>query len=244
MLLTEKDFEQELRSEIKLEAAIKNKVLTMFVMQDSLNKVIHPEWYTQTMPDEDGETLWDFQRAIMVELGELMDHYGYKWWKKQAPNIEQCQLEVIDVAHFLLSDMLQKAYRDGKNLDKLVKDFTYTLTNITSTDIIKSPQSIRNNIDITIGLAANKEFGTKSLAILMALHDITADDLCNKYILKNTLNLFRARNGYKQGTYVKTWGGKEDNEVLMDVYLSLDSTSPTFAEDLYAKLDEEYRKHN
>jgi hypothetical protein len=34
------------------------------------------------------------------------------------------------------------------------------------------------------------------------------------YIGKNALNIFRQNNGYKDGTYVKIWSDKEDNEYL------------------------------
>ena len=237
-MLTEQDLEKEISESAQRDIALRNKVKTMFVMQDALNKIIHPEWYTQEM---DGE-LWNFQTAALVELGELIDHYGYKWWKKQTPNVDQCTLEIVDIAHFLISDMLQRAYHKGVNLETLVDDF---LAQASHAPIVeKTPFNIRSNIKVSMSLAADNIFNARSLGILMNLFDLTIDDLSNKYILKNTLNIFRARNGYKQGTYVKTWGGREDNEVLMDVYMSLDSNSTTFAEELYAKLDEEYKKYN
>lgn len=237
-MLTELELEKEISEEAQKKLVLENKVKTMFVMQDALNKIIHPEWYTQTM---DGE-LWNFQTAILVEAGELIDHYGYKWWKKQTPNMDQCQLEVVDIAHFLLSDMLQKAYHKEMNLETLVFDFIAQTTNAPIVE--KTPLNIRDNIKVAMSMAADGHFNPRTLGILMNLFDLTINDLSNKYILKNTLNIFRAKNGYKQGTYIKTWGGREDNEVLMDVYMSLDSNSPTFAEDLYSKLEEEYKKYN
>ena len=33
---------------------------------------------------------------------------------------------------------------------------------------------------------------------------------------KQTLTQFRQNNGYKDGTYQKVWGGREDNEFLTD----------------------------
>lgn len=237
-MLTDLDFEKEISEEAQKKLVLENKVKTMFVMQDALNKIIHPEWYTQ---QKDGE-LWNFQTAILVELGELIDHYGYKWWKHQVPNIDQCVLEVVDVAHFLLSHMLQNAYHKEMNVETLVQDFIGQVTHAPIVD--KSPRNIRDNIKVGMSMAADNIFNPRTLGILMNLFDLSIDDLSNKYILKNTLNIFRAKNGYKQGTYIKTWGGREDNEVLMDVYMSLDSNSPTFAEDLYSKLEEEYKKYN
>lgn len=32
-----------------------------------------------------------------TECAELMDHIGWKWWKKQEIDIEQAQIELIDI---------------------------------------------------------------------------------------------------------------------------------------------------
>jgi hypothetical protein len=50
--------------------------------------------------------------------------------------------------------------------------------------------------------------------------DMSFEDLFLWYIGKNALNAFRQKNGYKQGTYIKVWSGREDNEYLTD-YLSI-----------------------
>src|SRR5690606_37979069 len=51
---------------------------------------------------------YEWYRAIWVECAELMDHYGWKWWKKQTPDRDQVVLELIDIWHFGLSDLLQE----------------------------------------------------------------------------------------------------------------------------------------
>lgn len=35
-----------------------------------------------------------------------------------------------------------------------------------------------------------------------------------QYTGKNVLNVFRQDHGYKAGTYIKVWDGREDNEHL------------------------------
>merc|ERR1711965_1056008 len=37
---------------------------------------------------------------------ELLDHYGWKWWKKQTPDVDQIALELVDIWHFGLSLLL------------------------------------------------------------------------------------------------------------------------------------------
>jgi hypothetical protein len=175
----------------------------------------------------------------MIELGELMDHYGYKWWKKQVPDVDQCKLEVIDIAHFYISYLIQTAIRNNLSYDSFVEDFTNGLFVDAK---YEEPEEIRKLIDECIFRSAAKSFTIDCLAHLMIAFNITPEELCNKYIIKNTLNIFRASNGYKEGTYTKTWDGKEDNEVLMEVFNTMDSSSPSLADDLYEKLKEAYSK--
>jgi hypothetical protein len=57
---------------------------------------------------------------------------------------------------------------------------------------------------------------------------------------KNVLNFFRQDNGYKEGTYVKNWDGREDNEHLSELVAAMDHGAPDFAEQVYAVLAERY----
>lgn len=47
-------------------------------------------------------------RAMWTECAELMDHIGWKWWSKQELDINQAEMELVDIWHFGLSDILQK----------------------------------------------------------------------------------------------------------------------------------------
>ena len=53
---------------------------------------------------------------------------------------------------------------------------------------------------------------------------------------------FRQYNGYKDGSYIKNWAGREDNEHLVDLMASLDAGSQNFKDDLYAGLSQRYRE--
>ena len=44
---------------------------------------------------------------------------------------------------------------------------------------------------------------------------LDGEGLFREYVSKNVLNHFRQDNGYKTGTYQKTWGGQEDNVHLV-----------------------------
>lgn len=233
-MLTDKDLEKVVTEQTSV---IKTKVQKMFEMQNELNLLINPEWFTE----EKQKAGWNFQRAISVELAELMDHFGYKWWKHQSPDVDQCKLEVIDITHFYISHLIQKSMQESANPFYYVEGFSKELKPL---EVNKDTESIRSAIDFFMAQSGNYVFDITDLNYLLNLFNITSDELCNTYIIKNTLNIFRARNGYKAGTYIKTWGGREDNEVLMEVSKLLDSNSLTYADELYTKLTEEYSKYN
>src|SRR5690606_40039969 len=78
----------------------------MLKLQDRLNSLINPQWI-------DGGAR--FLRAAFVESAEALEHYGWKWWKKQSTDLPQVQMELIDILHFYLSHTLVSARGDRKS---------------------------------------------------------------------------------------------------------------------------------
>jgi hypothetical protein len=66
------------------------------------------------------------------------------------------------------------------------------------------------------------------------------EELHRRYVGKTVLIFFRQDNGYKDGIYRKTWEGWEDNEHLVELMTSLDSTAPSFCSDLCNGLTDRY----
>ena len=81
---------------------------------------------------------------------------------------------------------------------------------------------------------------------VMAILGMTFQEMYLLYVGKNTLNKFRWDNGYKEGTYVKVWRGKEDNEVLhayLNILMKVDNLSPNtdYAESITKHLEAQYK---
>ena len=74
----------------------------------------------------------------------------------------------------------------------------------------------------------------------MAAADLDFEGLYRGYVGKNVLNFFRQDHGYKDGSYIKVWSGREDNEHLVELTAELDASSATFKDDLYAGLAKRY----
>ena len=60
------------------------------------------------------------------------------------------------------------------------------------------------------------------------------------YVGKNVLNFFRQDHGYKEGSYIKVWNDREDNEHLAEIMSSLNPDETGFADEVYRQLEVAY----
>jgi dimeric dUTPase (all-alpha-NTP-PPase superfamily) len=199
-------------------------LITMLTLQDRMNTKVHPQWADQR---------FEWFRAIWIECGELVEHYGYKWWKKQTPDMEQVRLEVIDIWHFGLSAL----FGDGRSYEQIARGIVDALE-----DYRQRPQGVREAAEAVAAHALNQHgFSVRLFWDLMHAVELDFDELYRHYVGKNVLNLFRQDHGYKEGTYHKLWQGREDNEHLMELIQQLDNQAAGYADDLYTQLAERYR---
>lgn len=201
---------------------MKQKLLAMLQMQNEMNTRVHPAWRDQN---------YEWYRAIWVECAELMDHYGWKWWKKQSPDRDQVVLELIDIWHFGLSSLLQREQDEEK--------IAASLEAAMVADVPE--QNFCRDVEVFAQQTlASKQFDPQLFSRLLGHMDISLDSLYRSYVGKNVLNFFRQDRGYKEGSYQKLWGGREDNLHLVEVLDSLDSNSPSYREDVYRALASRY----
>ena len=202
---------------------MKQQIETMLELQDSMNSKVHADWRTQN---------FEWYRAIWIECAELLDHYGWKWWKKQQPDIDQIALELVDIWHFGLSILLLKGHSSEQLSELLVNSFSSV------TDSGDFPLDLEA---FTANTLINKDFDIAGFALLMKGINMDFDQLYVGYVGKNVLNFFRQDHGYQEGSYHKQWGGKEDNEHLVEIVASLNTCSATFKDDLYKEMEIVYR---
>lgn len=206
---------------------MKNALITMLTLQDRMNTKVHPQWVEQN---------YEWYRAIWIECGELIEHYGYKWWKKQTPDMEQVRLEVIDIWHFGLSAM----FGGNKSVEQIAAEIELAMH-----DYRYRGQDVRATTEALAAYALNHHaFSVPLFLNLMHAVELNFDELYRHYVGKNVLNFFRQDHGYKDGTYLKQWHGREDNEHLMDLLKQLDAAEIQFAENLYMALKRIYSSVN
>lgn len=213
-------------------ALTRDQLTEQLNLQHQMNCTVNPEWVASR---------YQWPRAMALEAAELLEHLGWKWWKHQEPNVPQAQLEVVDIWHFILSHQLAKCNGDTEltvvHIEDAVKhpeDVVFVGYAPVSLD---SMHDVREHCDAFIALAAGGIVSITAFTKLMAGVGLTWEQLHVQYMAKNILNIFRQMHGYKDGTYIKTWMGKEDNEVLMDLVTARPNAS---AEQLFTKLETIY----
>ncbi len=201
---------------------MKDQLLVMLEMQDAMNAHVNPEW-------RQAGNAW--YRAIWTECAEMLDHYGWKWWKHQQPDLEQVLLELVDILHFAMSDYLLQESDNAAAAARIEAELSDP----------RQCQDIRSAIEIMAqSTIAQQSMHFSDFANIMALIDMDFDQLYRTYVGKNVLNFFRQDHGYKDGSYIKIWDGREDNEHLVEVLGTLDSSSVNFREEIYHGLRGRY----
>lgn len=195
---------------------------TMVQLQRSHNEKVHPQWDSQEYP---------FTRAIWIECAELMDHFGWKWWKHQEADFDQVKLELVDIWHFGLSALM---IQHGDRVVDVVAD------EISRTYTSHDHSEFREAVEVLTGKALEGDFSIVAFVATMRALPMSFEDLYATYVAKNVLNVFRQEHGYKEGTYRKSWAGREDNEHLSELAQTLNIDSATYIADLQKLLARRY----
>ena len=208
----------------------RDAILNMLQMQHRMNSRVHEDWINQH---------FEWYRATWIECGELMDHVGYKWWKKQTSDMEQVRLEVVDIWHFGLSALFEPDTDLEILAGEIADDFSASAPS-ESRDYGASQRIHAATEALAQHALETKGFSVPLFHTLMQACCLSADALYRHYVGKNVLNFFRQDHGYQDGTYLKEWQGREDNEHLSELLESLDATAAGFPEAVYEGLASRY----
>ena len=203
---------------------IATRIGVMAELQDAYNRQVHPDWRDQGYP---------YYRAIWVECAELLDHFGWKWWKHQRPDLDQVKLEIVDIWHFGLSELLRAGRVASGRVDPTV--------------VRAIEAGGREGVDfkaaveaLAASTLAERDFPVDAFMTVMRTLPMSFDELFLQYVGKNVLNQFRLDHGYRSGEYRKLWGGVEDNVHLIELATELDDGAPGYADALYRALADRY----
>jgi len=203
--------------------SIKQLTQTMLELQGQINSQIDTQWRSYAHP---------WYRAAWTECAELLDHHGWKWWKKQEPDTPQIHLELVDIWHFALSDLLQHE----TDIDAISNQISSSVSRI-----LNPPNEFLKLVEkLSEHCLTSKRIDINSFFDLMICVQMNYLELFKQYVGKNVLNRFRQDKGYKTGEYQKTWNGKEDNVHLSEILAQIDFEGTTAPEMVYQALESRY----
>ena len=203
---------------------MKQKIINMLELQDAMNSKVNSDW-------RNAGNAW--YRAIWMESSEMLEHYGWKWWKKHEADVMQVKLEVVDIVHFALSIRLERNQSLDDTAELITRDFKNSM----------QAEDIRKTIECLALLTLTDQGAHFTfIAGIMKYLDMSFDELYEIYLGKNVLNMFRQDNGYKDGSYIKLWQGREDNEHLVEILAELNSDSSNFGDQVYQSLQQRYQQ--
>ncbi|RSZ58215.1 dUTPase [Massilia atriviolacea] len=208
----------------------------LLALQSQMNSIVNTDWLNAGYP---------FLRAVVVEVGEALDHLGWKWWKKESSDLQQVVVELIDILHFMLSHELVAAKGDLERAAEHLVSMSHPSCDAVEFDGSRwmlSRNDPRNLFELLAGLAVCRRNELPVLEACFDAFEMTWDQILVQYVSKNVLNIFRQDHGYKTGTYIKEWSGQEDNIHLVDIVATLDVASANFSTELYNALSMRYRQ--
>ena len=206
----------------------------MLDLQAAMNSKVDPAWL---------EAAYPYLRAVVVESAEAIEHHGWKWWKKQTLDLPQLQMEIIDIWHFLLSELLLRNQGDvPRTLDALLEsariardtvelEFDNRRWDLSQLDLV-------SKLELLTAVSAVRRIELGLFISIMT--ELSWAELYQQYVGKNVLNFFRQDHGYKDGSYRKEWHGREDNEHLVEVMAEIPVDDGQYPGKLYAALKSRY----
>jgi dimeric dUTPase (all-alpha-NTP-PPase superfamily) len=221
------------------------KIKAMLTLQQQLNDATNGQGWEKGHTQH-GKSI-DWRRCIYLEAAELIESYPWKHWKNNdaKPDYENIKIEAVDIWHFVMSEALRLYKVEEKGS---IEDLAMAISqeegyrgfvdnaSVTYQDHYAEIAIVEDFVkslfcNEPIEVLVSKFFGVAQLS------GLDLEKLYLLYIGKNILNTFRQDHGYKEGSYLKLWGGREDNVLMQEILESHKDISP---EMLYKKLEEVY----
>ncbi len=223
-----------------------NKILLMLQLQNQLNDATNGKEWTAGVTKNGKKINW--RRCIYMECAEMVDSFPWKHWKAiaQEPDWHNHQIEVVDVWHFIMSLAIEEYAKESLGtLEDIAKQISKSeaLKNVEGDESsFAAVDTVLEKIENLIRIGVSKEKLHLDALFseffdLVGMSGLNLDSLYRLYVGKNILNQFRQDNGYKEGTYIKIWNGKEDNVVMKSIWETHSDITPEL---LYDELNKVY----
>ncbi len=230
----------------KIKGMLMDKILQMLQLQQELNDATNgKDWEQGTT--KNGKII-DWKRCTYLECAELIESYPWKHWKNidAQPDYANIKIETVDIWHFIMSQAL-KEYKMSdlgtiedlaKNINNIPNFLEFKENKTSTTKNYYEQIEVVEQLIKTLFCKNSTNKLIETFFDVAIQSDLNLDSLYKLYIGKNILNKFRQDHGYKDGSYIKIWNGKEDNVIMQDILESKDITP----KELYENLKSAYPK--
>ena len=224
-----------------------NRILQMLELQQELNDATNGlNW--ENGITKNGKKI-DWRRCIYLETAELIESYPWKHWKNidASPDYANIKIEIVDIWHFIMSETLRlykiESLGSIEDIAEVVSkmDGFKTFQDEQEQSELSAYEEIEIVEEMIKILFCNSDINTLIISFLnmSSQLNLKLPELYKLYVGKNILNKFRQNSGYKEGSYIKVWNGKEDNVVMQTI---LDTKTDITPNELYDALKEAYPK--
>ncbi len=224
-----------------------DKILQMLKLQQSLNDATNGIGWENGIT-KNGKPI-DWRRCIYLECAELIESYPWKHWKDidAKPDYENIKIETVDIWHFILSQALADYQKKDLGTPEILSQRIQALDNFSDfskghtnkqADYYAEIKIVEELISLLF-LNSSTEKTVEAFFNIALMCGLDLKSLYTLYIGKNILNQFRQDHGYKDGTYLKIWDGREDNAVMQNY---LDKNPDSSPRALYCYLEDSYPK--
>ncbi|CAA6827040.1 MAG: Dimeric dUTPase (EC [uncultured Sulfurovum sp.] len=221
------------------------KTLKMLELQQELNDATNGTGWENGIT-KNGKQI-DWRRCTYLECAELIESYPWKHWKNidAQPDYANIKIEAVDIWHFIMSQALEDytvkklgTIEDLSQSIKSLSNFHYFREEIqpTTKNNYEQIEVIEKLMKVLFCKGSTETLMEAFIDIAMQ-SGLNLESLYKLYIGKNILNKFRQDHGYKDGSYIKIWQGKEDNVVMQTILENKSNISPN---DLYKALKLHY----
>lgn len=221
----------------------------MLENQVELNKTAYSEtWFEKGTSGE-----WNYLVAASQEIAEFTNSYWLPWWSKAERDMVNCRIELVDAAHFMLSQViiyargdldlalvsLEASYENMLSIQEPIRDWlTLGEENGAKIDpVIACTRLVQHYLNETPAAEIFAPF-----FLLCKYIDFSVEQMFSLYMGKSELNKFRQKHGYKQGTYTKKWDGKNEDNHFLSLWVVAQEVPPSAAQ-ISEWLELEYSKH-
>ena len=224
-----------------------DKILQMLQLQQELNDATNGKGWEKGIT-KNGKII-NWKRCTYLECAELIESYPWKHWKNidAKPDYENIKIEAVDIWHFIMSQALEdyKIKNLGtindlaQNINALDNFSKFTKKVTPTTKDYYAQIEVVETLMKTLFCTASTEESMEAFIDVAMISGLNLDTLYKLYVGKNILNKFRQDHGYKDGTYIKIWNGKEDNVTMQKL---LEKNKDMTPESLYNALEKAYPK--